>query len=74
MRLYAHRGSSLDARAAGPYGEWVRTYADPAFEELAAVLERLLDRYAEDVPATAAAYWRAMDLELAFFDSAWRSA
>jgi len=74
MRLYAHLGSSLDARAAGPYGEWVQTYADPAFEELTAVLERLLDRYAEDTPPTAAAYRRAMDLELAFFDSAWQPA
>jgi thiaminase/transcriptional activator TenA len=73
MRLYAHLGASLDAQAAGPYGEWVRTYADQGFAALAVVLERLLDRYADDVPQTQAAYRRAMDLELAFFDSAWRS-
>jgi thiaminase/transcriptional activator TenA len=48
----------------------VNTYADPAFEELAATLERLLDRYAADTPAVRAAYARAVDLELGFFDAA----
>ena len=27
MRLYAWLGQSLDADSAGPYAEWVRTYA-----------------------------------------------
>ncbi len=71
MRLYAHLGQSLDPDAAGPYADWVRTYADPGFEALAASLERLLDRHAEDDAETAATYRRAMDLELAFFDAAW---
>jgi thiaminase (transcriptional activator TenA) len=70
MRLYAHLGAALDADAAGPYGEWVRTYADPAFEALARTLEDLLDRHADDGPAVAAAYRRAMDLELGFFSAA----
>lgn len=70
MRLYAHLGQQL---AAGPvherYSEWVTTYADPGFESLAATLERLLDIYADgDRPA--AAYRRAMRLEVAFFDAA----
>ena len=65
LRLYAHLGRSLPQ--AGPYAEWVRTYADPSFEELAATLEALLDRHAADDAATAAAYRRAMELELAFF-------
>lgn len=69
MRLYAHLGQSLTAQ--GPYAEWVRTYADPGFEALAARLEELLDRHAEDTAQTAAAYRRAMDLEIAFFDAAW---
>lgn len=69
MRLYAHLGQSLDADAAGPYAEWVRTYADPGFEDLAATLEQLLDRHADDSPEVAAAYRRAMDLELAFFSA-----
>lgn len=70
MRLYAHIGATLDADAAGPYAEWVQTYADPGFDEVAAVLERLLDRLADDGPAVRTAYRRAMRLELAFFDAA----
>lgn len=69
MRLYAHLGAEMDAEAAGPYAEWVRTYADPGFEALACTLEDLLDRHAQDTPEVAAAYRRAMDLELAFFDA-----
>jgi len=70
MRLYAHIGSSLDPNTAGPYAQWVRTYADPAFEEVAALLERLLDRLGADSPALRAAYRRAMRLELQFFTAA----
>ena len=70
MRLYAHLGQSLDAGSAGPYAEWVRTYADPSFEALAATLEDLLDRHAVDGPAVRRAYRRAMALELGFFDGA----
>ena len=70
MRLYAHLGSGLAATSAGPYAEWVTTYADPGFEALAARLEGLLDEHAQDVPAVHAAYRRAMQLELAFFDAA----
>jgi thiaminase/transcriptional activator TenA len=72
MRLYAQLGQSLAGRSAGPYVEWVTAYADPAFEQLAATLEELLDRYAADTPAVAQAHRRAMELELAFFESAWR--
>jgi thiaminase/transcriptional activator TenA len=72
MRLYAHLGQALaGGSAGGPYAEWVTTYADPGFEQLAATLEELLDRYAADTPAVARAYRRAMELELAFFDGAW---
>ena len=71
MRLYAHLGRSLVPRATGPYREWVDTYADPGFEELAATLEVLLDRVAADTPAVRRAYRRAMELELGFFDAAW---
>ncbi|WP_203997389.1 TenA family protein [Virgisporangium aurantiacum] len=73
MQLYAYLGRQL---AAGPvdgrYAEWVTTYADPGFESLAATLERLLDTYADgDGPAVV--YRRAMRLEVAFFDAAYRS-
>jgi thiaminase/transcriptional activator TenA len=70
MRLYAFLGTALDADAAGPYAQWVQTYAGPAFEALAATLERLLDEHGDDGPAVRAAYRRAMRLELAFFDAA----
>ncbi len=70
MRLYAHLGQSLSGRARGDYTEWITTYADPAFEELAVTLERLLDRIGEDSAALRRAYRRAMRLELAFFDAA----
>jgi thiaminase (transcriptional activator TenA) len=68
MRLYAHLGHSLAGTEAGPYIEWVQTYADPTFEELAARLERLLDAHATDEPETHATYHQAMELEIAFFD------
>jgi thiaminase (transcriptional activator TenA) len=70
MRLYAWLGASLDADTAGPYAQWVQTYADPAFGETAHSLERLLDEQAEDTPAVRTAYRRAMRLELAFFQAA----
>lgn len=71
MRLYAHLGQSLTGQAAETYAEWATTYADPAFEALAATLERLVDRYAADTAEVRSAYRRAMRLELAFFDAAW---
>jgi thiaminase (transcriptional activator TenA) len=67
-RLYAVLGRALAADGmAGPYGEWVATYADAAVERLAASLEGLLDRYATDTPAVRGAYARALELELGFF-------
>jgi len=69
MRLYAWLGAALDADAAGPYANWVQTYADPDFEVLTARLERLLDEQADDGLAVRAAYRRAMRLELTFFDA-----
>jgi thiaminase/transcriptional activator TenA len=69
MRLYAYLGQQLQRSATGdnPYREWIDTYADPTFEALAATLESLLDRYAQDSPSIREAYRRAMQLELAFF-------
>jgi thiaminase/transcriptional activator TenA len=71
MRLYAHLGQSLAGSDAGPYAEWVTTYADPGFEELAGTLERLLDATGTDGPLVRQAYRRAMQLEVGFFDAAW---
>jgi thiaminase/transcriptional activator TenA len=73
MRLYAFLGQALAAEGAAaehnPYRDWIETYAASGFEKLAATLEGLLDRYAEDSPAVRSAYRRAMQLELAFFDA-----
>jgi thiaminase/transcriptional activator TenA len=70
MRLYAYLGHSLRKATAEDYLEWITTYADPAFEELAATLERLLDAYADDTEPVRETYRRAMRLEIAFFDAA----
>ncbi len=71
MRLYAHLGQRLAAQGVtGPYQEWVTTYADPGFEELAARLEALLDRHAADTPEVRTSYRRAMRLEVDFFTAA----
>lgn len=68
MRLYAYLGRTLAANNAAPlYSEWVKTYADPGFEELAVQLESLLDLHAEDSETVRANYRRAMELELGFF-------
>lgn len=75
MRLYAFLGQSLAEESVAennPYREWIETYADPDFEELAAGLEDLLDRYVPDAEedAARAVYRRAMSLEVAFFEAA----
>ena len=68
MRLYAFLGRSLAANnVAQLYSEWVKTYADPGFEALAAQLEALLDLHAQDTETVRANYRRAMELELGFF-------
>lgn len=72
MRLYAWLGRELAPVVAdgSPYREWVETYADPAFEQLACRLEELLDRLGGDAPVLASHYRTAMRLEHAFFDAA----
>lgn len=68
MRLYAFLGRSLAVGKVEPlYAEWVKTYADPGFEVLAAQLEALLDAHATDSEAVRGNYRRAMELELGFF-------
>jgi thiaminase (transcriptional activator TenA) len=75
MRLYAWLGQQLApvADPGSPYVEWVTTYADAGFEDLAATMERLLDDLGGDTDVVADHYATAMRLELAFFDSAHRS-
>ena len=70
MRLYAFLGQSLSRGKVAPlYAEWVKTYADPGFEALAARLESLLDQHAGDSEPVRANYHRAMELEYGFFDA-----
>jgi thiaminase (transcriptional activator TenA) len=70
MRLYAYLGQALASSGAdSAYHEWIETYASDEFESLAATLEALLDRYATDCASVRAAYRRAMQLELAFFEA-----
>jgi thiaminase (transcriptional activator TenA) len=72
MRLYAFLGQSLADEGideSNVYAGWIQTYSAPDFEDLASTLEGLLDRYATDKPAVRAAYRRAMNLELAFFEA-----
>lgn len=73
MRLYAHLGQALAGGDAGAYHDWVHAYAAPEFEALAATLEGLLDRYGAHTASAAAAYRRAMRLEVGFFTSAWNA-
>jgi thiaminase/transcriptional activator TenA len=71
LRLYAHLGQALaGTRTSETYVDWVDTYADPAFDELAGTLERLLDSYVDNADRVRDTYRRAMRLELAFFDAA----
>jgi thiaminase/transcriptional activator TenA len=69
MRLYAWLGTELvpQWRDDHPYGDWIRTYANPEFEALAHVLEELLDATATDTPAMREAYRYAMVCEHHFF-------
>jgi thiaminase/transcriptional activator TenA len=69
MRLYAWLGTELAPQLYDdhPYGDWIKTYADPEFEALARRLEVLLDDIALDTPAVRAAYRYAMICERDFF-------
>ena len=73
MRLYAWLGQQLAPIVEdwSPYRDWVETYASAEFELSAARLEGLLDELPVDSEACAAHYARAMELELAFFESAY---
>jgi thiaminase/transcriptional activator TenA len=71
MRLYAWLGSELakDGVPDHRYADWVRTYSSREFQDLADLLDGLLDRLAADTREVRAAYARAMALEYHFFDS-----
>ena len=54
-----------------PYKEWILTYSDESFDNLAKSLENLIDEYDEDydIHQVNFLYKRAMELELDFFNA-----
>lgn len=75
MRLYAWLGAELEpvTAADSPYREWVQTYADEGFQQLAATLDGLVDRLGGDPATMASHYRRAMGLERDFFAAAYEA-
>jgi thiaminase/transcriptional activator TenA len=73
MRLYAFLGRQLAPKLdpQSPYREWVETYSSSELEALISRLEGLLDRYGGDPERMTWLYRHAMQLELAFFETAW---
>ena len=71
MRLYSWIGKSLSNKILNnPYKEWIITYSDESFENLAKSLENLIDSSKEEFDINQANYLykRAMELELEFFN------
>ena len=54
-----------------PYKEWILTYSDESFHNLAKSLENLIDEYDEsyDIHQINFLYKKAMELELDFFNA-----
>ena len=70
MRLYSWIGKSLsEDDFDNKYKEWIITYSDVAFENLADSLENLIENNKEsyDINQVKYLYKRAMELELDFF-------
>ena len=72
MRLYSWIGKSLSNKVLNnPYKEWIITYSDESFDNLAKSLENLIDSFKEayDINNANFLYMRAMKLELDFFNA-----
>jgi thiaminase/transcriptional activator TenA len=78
--LYSDVGTVLADRAAGltthPYGDWIGTYADPAFEAATTAVRGIADRLAAaSGPATVdrmhARFALACEYERRFWEAAW---
>ena len=70
LRLYSWIGKSLlNTISHNPYKEWILTYSDKKFENLAESLENLINEYnySYDTNQVNFLYKRAMELELEFF-------
>ena len=71
MRLYSWIGKNLsDMIINNPYKEWILTYSDESFDNLAKSLEKIIDNYQEqyDINQAQNLYKKAMELELDFFN------
>ena len=72
MRLYSWIGKSLSNKVLNnPYKEWIITYSDESFDNLARSLENLIDSSKEVYHINQANYLykMAMELELDFFNA-----
>ena len=72
MRLYSWIGKNLsDMILNNPYKEWILTYSNESFDNLAKSLEKIIDNYQEpfDINHANNLYKRAMELELDFFNA-----
>ncbi len=72
MRLYSWIGQSLSNNTFNnPYKEWIVTYSEDTFDNLAKSLENLIDYSKEvyDINQANYLYKRAMELELDFFNA-----
>ena len=72
MRLYSWLGKNLlNMIFDNPYKEWILTYSDDSFDNLAKSLEFLIDEYDDsyDINQVNFLYKRAMELELGFFNA-----
>ena len=72
MRLYSWLGKKLlNMISDNPYKEWILTYSDESFDNLAKSLENLIDEYDEsyDIEQINFLYKKAMELELDFFNA-----
>ncbi len=75
LRLYVFLGQQL-AQSGIPehqYANWIRTYSDREFEQLAQKLESLTDQYTKMTASVKSIYRYAMLCERDFFQSAWES-
>jgi thiaminase/transcriptional activator TenA len=75
MKLYAFLGQSLAQhdRPAHAYTDWIQTYSNSEFEDLAEQLATLANAYASPGDAEQEAYRYAMQCEFDFFQAAWDS-
>ena len=72
MRLYSWIGNNLsDMIVNNPYKEWIITYSDQSFDNLAKSLEKIIDNYQEpyDIKKANELYKKAMEFELDFFNA-----